>query len=489
MHPFIRLGCLICLLVLAAPQGVAAQDSVQGRLTTLLSRGMTDNPVVGLQEEALRRAQGEILQEEGVFDWRTTMEGGLVRRRVVKVSPSGDLTDDTEWQIFKEVAGGVGKRFRNGIEVSPGVRAYFGEQNASHASRVVSQTDIQPSFHIKIPLLARSGVDEVTAPLRAAKRRLTATQYRKLREEAKLARDMTVAYWQCVGSGERVAAEVELTSTMKANASRQQRLMRAGEVPPAAYLSPAAELATQQIALNEARRTQSQVCRQLAALIGTADLSSLLLPRLPSPEQIYAPDASVEDLYVETALMQRHDLMALGAELMASEIGQFAAKDNKKPDLDLILDLDRVLLRLAASPQNRYDRGYYDVARARYGEARLTLALAQRDARNEVLDAILRLRDAISAYTEAARLETDMRKMREEAASSVARGLSEPEVELDATRRLVSIRRSLIDAGVSAWVALADLQLGLGAIPSAEGGDYTSVARIFLTDPKLVDTP
>ncbi len=490
MRFVIRQIFLFCLLFLfGAGTQAHAQDSVEGRLSYLLSHGLTDNPVIALKDEAVRRAQGNVLSAEGAFDWRTTVEGGLVRRRVIQVAPNGALTDDTEWEIFKEIAGGFSKTFRNGIEVTPGVRAFFGDNNNSTASRVVSQTDIQPTFEVKIPLLANSGRANVTAPVRAAQQRLTAAQYRKAAEEATVAHDLVVAYWRCVGTGERVGAEVELKQTMTAHTARQKRLANAGEIPLSAYLAPAADLSAQEMTLNEARRTQTEACRQLAAISGTTDIADQLLPRLPSPEQIFAPDASVEDLYVETALMQRRDIQALGAEMTASQVQEANAAGDKKPDLDLILDLDRVLLRLAASPQNRVARGQYEAARAAYGEARLQVALAQRDARNEVLDALFRLRGAIQGYTDAQVLENDLIAMRADAARSVALGLADPVVELDATQRLAGIRRTLSDAGIQAWVALADLQLSLGAVPASGETDFATLARVFLTDPQIVSMP
>ena len=140
---------MLCILLSAMPVQVAlAQPAVAPPAASTPTPAPTPKPVPGLSlEEAIRlslrnsndairiedekvnSAAAKLKQASGAFDWTVSGEGGYETLYVPKIAEGlvpnhGVLTDQTDILGTGYISGGVGRTFRDGISIRPGVTAY-----------------------------------------------------------------------------------------------------------------------------------------------------------------------------------------------------------------------------------------------------------------------------------------------------------------------------------------------------------------------------
>ena len=144
----------------AAAQPVSLEDVVRAVVT--------DSPLIGLENERVRRAQGELQLAQGPLDWTATAEGGWQRLYVVEAR-DGFLTDNLQDIDAWRSSLGVSRQFRNGITIQPGVSFYIDAD--VNAAQSLGLTQTLPSLNLTIPLLRGYGADSPVATAeRAASR-------------------------------------------------------------------------------------------------------------------------------------------------------------------------------------------------------------------------------------------------------------------------------------------------------------------------------
>jgi hypothetical protein len=133
----------------AASPGLSLEDAVKGTL-----RGNNIN--ISVQDEKVMTAEGAEKQARGQFDWTVHTQGGWQRlyypRAIYSVAPNlGVLTNSTQIGSAYFTSTSIGREFRNGIQINPGVTAYPGA--GATPAQTLGLTQLRPSLGIDIPLV------------------------------------------------------------------------------------------------------------------------------------------------------------------------------------------------------------------------------------------------------------------------------------------------------------------------------------------------
>ena len=173
-----RPGALLVAAVLLAASGhpAAAQAPAQAaaptpptslvasppmRLEDAIKGALGGGPATQREDEKVNRAAGRLQQAAGAFDWNASAETGWERLYVAR-SRDGVLTTDTEAVDTLHTQAGISRRFRNGIEVRPGI-SYFSETGGVSAGQTSGLTKTRPMLGLSVPLLRGFGDDTADA--------------------------------------------------------------------------------------------------------------------------------------------------------------------------------------------------------------------------------------------------------------------------------------------------------------------------------------
>ena len=96
------------------------------------------------------------------------------------------------------VSGGIGRTFRNGISVRPGVTAY--PSSGASVAQTMGLTQLRPSLGLQIPLLRGLGETAADAVERAAQETLKGTSLAREFAIASLVNDTVQIYWRCLAT-------------------------------------------------------------------------------------------------------------------------------------------------------------------------------------------------------------------------------------------------------------------------------------------------
>jgi hypothetical protein len=315
--------------------GLSLEDAI--RLTLRSS-----NDAIRIEDEKVNSAQGKLQQASGAFDWTASGEGGYETLYVPHIDNSllpghgGVLIDQTDTLGTGYISAGVGREFRNGISVRPGLTAY--PSSGASVAQTLGQTQFRPSLGLQIPLLKGLGETAADALERSAQENLRGTSYARQFAITSLVNDVVQIYWRCLASDE-IAVNTRETDR-RATAYEDSLKQQAGKglIEPTIAQRASAIAVSRRLSVEQAEDAADNCRRDLAA--ATADQPALagvaVQGELPRMEGLApAMDRLNEDALDMLALDNRADAKAARQSVAAAEAKLDGAKDGLSPTLNL----------------------------------------------------------------------------------------------------------------------------------------------------------
>jgi outer membrane protein TolC len=377
---------------------VTLQDSIQAVLRR-------DNDSVRLQDEKVKTASSHVQQAAGQFDWGVQAQTGwqalYVPRVLYGVVPGkGVLSNNTDILSAYYYNLSVGREFRNGIQIAPGVTAYPSTSGASTA-QTFGLTALRPSLGLRIPLIQGLGEEAADSAELAAKATLTGTRFDRDFAIAHVTHDVVQIYWRCLASEEvaKISAQglhdgEEYATAMKGQAGR-------GLVEKSVAEAADAANATRKITLQQ-NEDATRSCRRDLAMATTGE--AIATPPAPagSLPDLQGAEAAVGSLndkaLDELALNNRSDVKAAREYISAAVAGRKGAEDNNSPNLTLQVDPTRAVVIYSQSLENNASEGKAAEALSSQRQAEITLHQLETQIEVDITDSIRNLKGALAEW-------------------------------------------------------------------------------------------
>jgi outer membrane protein TolC len=378
----------------AAAQPVALPDVL---------RSVEDHfPLIEAAERDRDVADAELLAAEGAFDpqWRTRVAAGPLGYYQPLTLDTALTQPTTLWgaQLF------VGYRFGQGLSYT-GIPIYDGKLETNSLGEVRAG--------VAIPLWRNGPIDRARANVRRAEIGRTVASLGVAQQRLEAARAATVAYWEWVAAGRRVAVAEALLRLAEARDEGLGTRVARGDLPAFERTDNARAIVQRQGFVVAARRALEQTAIALSLYLRDAGGR----PALPDPARLpgalpepAALPAGCAARTARAAAGRRPEVRRLEAQRAQQEVERELAENQRRPAVDLVVAVSQ---DLGDGPQSRrppvLEAGLVlDIPlrnRAADGRARAASATAARlDAQAEMARdrANADLRDAASAM-EAAR--------------------------------------------------------------------------------------
>jgi len=476
---------LLLALLLAAWGDAAAQITAQPpsgqpmRLEDAIRAGLAGGPAVQREDERMNRAAGRLQQVQGAFDWQALADTGWERLYVPR-SRGGFLTESTDTIDAWRTTVGIGRKFRNGIEIKPGVTVYA-ETGGASSGQTLGQTRTRPSIGLTVPLLRGLGESGTASPEQAAQEAVNAAQSTRNFAAQKAVHDVVQSYWHCLGA----ARHMELLATSEQNARDYmewlRRLADTGQIERTVLQRAEASHAMRRIDTGKAEEALRGCRRNLALVVGGAPMPVGEFPAIESAGP--AIDQLTEAGLLELALAQREDLQALDRMVVAEGARLRGAQDGSWPKLELYADVNRGGLRYTQSLGRNLEKGQMAEASASESEARLNRQQAETQIKVEVQDALGQLLQARSIWFTVAGSIRLLDQVLADTRRRVAAGTTDRKEYREIQDQATQARRQMIDANLQFASALAALRLATGTITTGNQASSGDLTGRFLTPP------
>lgn len=277
------------------------------------------------------------------------------------------------------------------------------------------------SLSITHPLLRGSGSDVVLLNEHRAALALEIARKSSLQTQRDVVLSGVDAYFGLEQARQNTTlAEAALKRATDARAINET-LLTAGRIAAIAMLQSDADVAQAELAVIQARQTESVACRQLLRVIGRDDLNAdqTTVTLTDSFVSYLPPEIQSEGPIMQDALARRVDLGLAAAAVTASQFGVVAANDGMRNQLDLYVRLDRsgssmsgvitrqvnlaVGLSYTIPLDQSLSRLALSAARVDLKKAELARADLEWTARGEVSDALKNIQFAFLQYRMAQR--------------------------------------------------------------------------------------
>ena len=475
-------ACLALAFLFALPDGAWAQTV---RLEDVTAAALGNSGQMRLEDEKVRRAEGQLQRAQGAFDWMATAEGGWERLYVAEVR-NGFLSNDLQEVDAWRTTLGIGRLFRNGITVQPGV-SFYANTDVS-AAQTLGLTKTRPALNLTIPLFRGLGEDNLAASTeRAALAGVEASRLGRDYMAQRAMHDAAMLFWNCLALSRHVRiAETdrqigdEFVATLRA-------LVESGQGEPVTLDRALANQAVQDVTLARSR-TADQLCRRDLALI--TDNGALAEP--PSPAGEFPPmegmEAAIAALdersLAEAALSRREDVQALMRQASAQGELLRGARDNSQPRVELYVDPSRVLVRLSQSLGRGTQDGQLAEALAGEGETRIQLQQLEAHVRRDISAQLRGLKDAWVSWQALSRSAALMEGVGADARRRYETGVMTQQEYRNVQGELALVQGQLIDASLQYALSLGGLRLATGTIETEVGVQSAASAAVFRTLPE-----
>ena len=444
----------------------------------------SSNDAIRIEDEKVNSAAAKLREASGAFDWSVSGEGGYETLYVPHIAQGllpnrGVLTDQTDILGTGYVSGGIGREFRNGISVRPGMTAYPSSQ--ASVAQTLGQTQFRPSLGIEIPLSRGLGETSADAVERSAQETLRGTGFARDFAIASLVNDVAQIYWRCVASDQIAQNTREADRRATAYENSLQQMAGRGLIEPTVAQRASAIAVSRRLSVEQADDAAENCRRDLAA--ATADAPGMAtaagdLPRMEGMGPVL--DRLNEDALETLALENRADAKAARQTVAAAEAKLDGARDGLSPSLNLNLEPDRAIVRYSQSIQNNSAEGQLAEASADTSQARISLNRLEAQIRQQVSFSLRALR---RAYSDWAMLDDAARQMDVVVIDANGRarlGVTDQSDFVSAQNQRANIRNQLVNARLQFASSLATLRLVTGTIdPNSEKAD--AVAAKFVS--------
>jgi outer membrane protein TolC len=472
-------------LALGATLPVAARAQTQTvRLEDVIASTLRGNPLTQHEDEKVRRASGLLQQAQGAFDWTASVEAGWQRFYIPR-SQNGFLTDHLDTpQVFTSTLG-AGRLFRNGIQVQPGVMFAVGAENLS--GRTLGLTEPRPVLNITVPLFKGAGETNPAsvAERAAAANRDGATLNREYVAENSVTNTVQI-YWRCLGTRQLLEVLDSDRRGYDDYIATLRDLVARGQIEPTLLDRAIANQAVQRVEYGKVQ-TADQLCRRdLAVAMGNTPGETLPTPIGEFPAMDGAMQMANmlnEQALTDVALNRRQDVMALTRFEAAEGERVRGAQNGVRPQVDIMIDPQRVMLRYSRSLGGNACQGALSAAMAAESEARINLGQLQNQIRNDIVAQVRNVRDALQNWetlTESAAL---LENVVADAQTRAQAGVITQQQYRDSQNDLAQVRRQVIDAKLQYASSLAVLRLVTGAVEAGDGAKAETLAALFRSLP------
>lgn len=484
MRGFAGWRLLLLAPLLAAWGDAVAQTAMQPagqpmRLEDAIRVGLGGGPALQREDERVNRAAARLQQAQGAFDWQALADTGW-ERLYVPQSRGGFLTESTETIDAWRTTVGIGRKFRNGIEIKPGVTIYA-ETGGASAGQTLGQTRTRPTIGLTVPLLRGLGESGTGSPEQAAQEAVNAAQSTRNFAAQKAVHDMVQSYWHCLAA----TRHVELLSVSEQNARDYmewlRRLADTGQIERTVLQRAEASHAMRHVEIGKAEEALRGCRRSLALVAGGAPTPVGEFPAIESAGP--AVDQLTESGLLELALAQREDLQALDRMIVAERARLRGAQDGSWPKLELYADVNRGGLRYTQSLGRNLEKGQMAEASAAESEARLNRQQAETQIKSELQDALGQLAQARSIWFTLAGSIRLLDQVLADTRRRVAAGTTDRKEYRDIQDQATQARRQMIDANLQFASALAALRLATGTITTGNQASSSDLAGRFVTPP------
>ena len=402
----ILLAAILLQLVLTAPRFTGAQTAPTITLADAIRAVLRrDNDPIRLQDEKVKTAGSHVQETAGQFDWGVQAQTGwqalYVPRVLYGVVPGkGVLSNNTDILSAYYYNLSVGREFRNGVQIAPGVTAYPSTSGATTA-QTFGLTALRPSLGLRIPLIQGLGEEAADSAELAAKATFTGTRFDRDFAVAHVAHDVVQTYWRCLAadevaaiSGQAVRDGEDYASSMKEQAAR-------GLVEKSVAEAADAANATRRITLQQNADAALSCRRDLAMATTGQAIGAAAAPEGHLPDVMTA-EAAVDSLndrvLDELALNNRSDLKAAREYISAALASRKGAEDTTSPNLTLSVDPTHAFVIYSQSLENDTAEGKAAEALSAQRQAEVTLHQLESQVQVDISDALRNLKGSIAEW-------------------------------------------------------------------------------------------
>ena len=454
------------------------------RLEDVVAVTLQSSVLVQREDERVRRAAGQLRQAQGAFDWTVNAETGWEQLYVPKAR-DGLLTNELDTPSAIRTTVGIGRRFRNGVEIRPGVSFYATDATAAQTAGL---TTPRPALNLTIPLFQGRGPDNVAATAeRAAVAALEGSGHARDFMAQRAVHDTVQVYWRCLAVRQGLGVQEADQLAAEDYVSSLRNLVQLGRLEPTLLDRAVAGIAVQRVGLSRAV-SADEACRNELALAmrrpAGGDLPTAV-GEFPAIDGMADPLARLnEQVLTDLALAKRSDLMALLRYDTAENERVRGARTGLETKVDVYVDPTRVLLRYSRSLGRDAEEGQISAAVAAQNEARINLEQAQVQVRSDVTSQLRTLREAVANWTELTQsvglLENVVADARRRAQAEI---ISQQDFR-SAQSELAQVRLQVIDARLQYAAGLARLRLATGTIEAGDGVSTPQAAAGFRSLPE-----
>lgn len=469
---------LLSLALLLAACGSASAQPM--RLEDAIGAALGRGPAMQREDERVNRAAGRLQQAQGAFDWQGLADTGWERLYVPR-SQGGVLTDQTDTIDAWRTTVGIGRKFRNGIEIRPGVTVYA-ESGGASTGQSLGQTRTRPSIGLTVPIVrGLLGQDAGASAESAAQDALSGAQLARSFTAQRVVHDAVQTYWRCLAATRQVETLTSSDQEAREYIEWLRRLADTGQIERTILQRAEAGQAMRRVDMGRAQEALRACRRDLALLAGGAPTPVGEFPAVEAAGP--AVDRLNEADLMEIALARREDLRASERQIAAEAARLRSAQDGTLPKLELYADANRGGVRITRSLGQDVEKGQVAEAAAAESEARLNRQQLETQIRVELQDALGQLQQARSIWLTMASSTRLLEQVVADTRRRVAAGVTDRREYRETQDQLTQLRRQMIEANLQYAAALAALRLSTGTIEIGESPRPEGLSAAFLTLP------
>lgn len=443
----------------------------------------TDNDAIRLQDERVKTAATHVQEAAGTFDWTAQAQGGwqalYVPRAIGGVVPGkGLLSNQTDILSAYYYSLSIGREFRNGIQIAPGVTAYPNTSGATTA-QTFGLTAFRPSLGLRIPLLQGLGEEAADAAELSAKATLVGTRFDRDFAIAHTVHDAVQIYWRCLATT-RVAGISALSlqnGEAYANSVKQQE--RRGMIEPSVAAASSAANATRQVTLDQ-NENAVRSCRRDLSIATRGDAVGILpapVGSLPDPEEYETTIAGLNDQSLnDLALSNRSDLRAAREYISAALATRRGAENATAPVLSLDVDPTRAIVVYSQSLENNAAEGKLAEDLSAQRQAEVALHQLETQVQVDITDSVRNLHTAMAEWKTARDAERQTLVAVESDKRRARFGVIDRKTLLQTEDQLTQIQTDEVNAGLLFASSMTMLRLVTGTVHPERETPQTSVA-------------
>jgi outer membrane protein TolC len=450
----------------------------------------TDNDAIRLQDERVRTASSQVQQAAGAFDWTAQAQGGWQEIYVPKVGYSavipgkGVLTNDTDILSAYYYSVSIGREFRNGIQISPGVTAYPSTSGATTA-QTFGLTALRPSLGLRIPLLQGLGEEAADSAELSAKATLIGTHFDRDYAIAHTVHDMIQIYWRCLAAEQVAEISAQSLRDGEAYSTSLELQAKRGLIEPSVARDWAAANATRQITLDQ-NEDAVRSCRRDLAVATTGEA----VGATPAPTG-QLPDMQAEETAIpglnetaldDVALNNRSDLKAAREYIASALAARRGAEDSTSPILGLQIDPTRAIVVYSQSLENNAAEGRTAQALSAQRQAEISLHQLETQVQVDITDSVRNLRSALAEWKASVKAEQDTEIAVESDQKRARFGVVDRKTLLQTEDQLTQLKTDVINAELLFASNMAMLRLVSGTVHPEQETPAAS-ATLFMSLP------